>query len=84
MIPARPVQKPNERTLAYYHRVSEWERLVKPLMQAECRAIDTWATKAPAIHANKHVTRQTERDRLSIHDHAQNNPVLLRILKRMR
>lgn len=82
MIPSKPVQRTNERTLAYYHRVNEWEKLVKPMMQREARAIDS-SCKTPAISTHKATTRQVAYDRLTIHDHAQKNPVLLRILRRI-
>jgi hypothetical protein len=76
----RPIQRPNERTLAYYHRVNEWEARMKPLMAAEARAIDS-ANRKGAITTNRVVSRQRELDRKSIHDYAQENPVLLRLLR---
>lgn len=82
MIPTRPIQRPGERILAFYHRVNEWEKIAKPLMAKESRAIDSMYAR-PAISTHKATTRQLDYDRRTLQDYAENNPVLCKILRRM-
>jgi hypothetical protein len=79
----RPVQRPNERMLAYYNRVNEWERRIKPLMAREARAIDSLNSKA-SITRSSYESAQQKLNRKTIHDYASENPVLLKIMRRMK
>jgi hypothetical protein len=80
MIEPRPIQRPRESMLAYYNRVNEWEARMKPLIAKAARDIDSACSKSP-ISNQRATTRETERSRLSIHDYAQTNPILLKILR---
>lgn len=78
----RPIQRPREKTLAFYNRVSEWELRVKPLMATEARRIDSALAKAPITTRGPIVTRQREQDRRSLHDYARDNDVLRKLLRK--
>lgn len=80
--PTKPVQRPRERALAYYNRVNEWERTMRLLMPRLNAEIDATMTRVAAIRQEHATTRQVARDRLTLHDHAQFNPVLHKILRK--
>lgn len=79
---SRPVQRSNEKPLAFYNRVNEWESRVKPLMAAEARAIDSTLARAPITTRGPVVSKQREQDRRTLHDYARDNDVLRRILRK--
>ncbi len=78
----RPIKRQHEKMLAYYNRVSEWEARVKPLMAAQARSIDAALARAPITTRGPIVTKQREQDRRSLHDYAQNNEALRKILRK--
>jgi hypothetical protein len=46
------------------------------------QSVDSAMRRLPLTH-NKAITKQTELDRLSLHDLAQTNPVLLKVLRKV-
>lgn len=82
MVEPRPIQRPHEKMLAFYNRVSEWEERVKPLMAREARSIDAVLARAPITTRGPIISRETARSRITLHDYAQNNEVLRRILRK--
>lgn len=78
-----PTRRDGESLGAFYHRMNEWESILRDECKRDARAIDSAHSK-PRISVNRVATRQTIANRESIHDIAQRNPVLLRILRRMR
>lgn len=79
---SRPIQRKGEKMLAYYNRVNEWEQRARIEAKLESRAIDR-ATRRAKFQNEKAITAQVKYDRRSLHDQAQHNPVLKRILIRM-
>lgn len=78
-----PTRRSGESLGAFYHRLNEWESVMRDECKQAARAIDS-AHSRPRLSMNRVRTAQATRDLESIHDIAQRNPVLLRILKRMR
>jgi hypothetical protein len=59
--------------------VEKWAKLQNEKLG---RTIDS-AYKLPAQHFERVVTKELERSRLTLHDHAQHNPVLARVLRQL-
>ena len=59
--------------------VAKWAKLQNEKLG---RSIDS-ACKLPAQHFERVVTKELERSRLTLHDHAQHNPVLAKILRQL-
>ena len=77
----KPVQRKGESHIAFHHRVNMWEIRVKPEMAKEARAIDKLVSRSPIIRPQYESANQ-KWERRTIHDCAQTNPVLLKLLRR--
>lgn len=80
-ITPRPIRRTGESSLSYYHRLSEWEPIARVEAAKAARDIDSATRKCP-ISFIAAVTRQTERNRATIHDMATYNPRLRRALRK--
>jgi len=78
-----PTRRDGESLGAFYHRMNEWESIMRDECKRDARAIDS-ALSRPRISANRVRTVQATLDLESIHDIAQRNLVLLRLLRRVR
>ena len=59
--------------------VAKWAKLQNEKLG---RSIDS-AMALPAQHFEPAITKELERSRLSLHDHAQHNPVLAQVLRKL-
>lgn len=78
-----PIRRSGESLGAFYHRLNEWESVMRDECKQAARAVDS-AHSRPRISHNRVPTRQTIANRESIHDIAQRNPILLRLLRGVR
>ena len=78
----RPNRRKGESLAAHYLRVLEWERIHKRECEARARDIDR-ALRIPNQRHEKPVSKQTELNRRSMHEFAENNPRLRKILADM-
>lgn len=78
----RPEKKSGEGWLSYYNRVSEWETVARKEAVIEARVADRLALRSSYI-AQRAVTAQTTQDRRSLHELAENNPILRNVLRRL-
>lgn len=78
----KPEKRPGESWLAFYNRTEEWEKIARKEAAIESRLADRLALRSK-YSTEKAVTRQVERDRITLHDLAANNDVLRKVLRRM-
>lgn len=76
-----PVRREGETTLAFYHRLNEWESQMRDYCKREANKIDS-TNKRSMFPTKRAITEQTKMERVSLHEHAENNPVLRNILKK--
>jgi hypothetical protein len=83
----RPIQRRGEKTLAFYNRVNEWERRMKPLLKHEAASIDSCSkfmgVENPTTSGAKRTLSVNQRfdAEHTIHDLAQKNPLLAKVLR---
>jgi hypothetical protein len=63
-------------------RLAEWDKIHLAECRAMARSIDS-ALSRPKVATQRAVTQQTKLDRISMHEHAENNPVLRKVLRDM-
>lgn len=78
----RPERKKGESWLAFYNRMNDWEVIARKEAAIESRLADRLALRS-TYQVQRVVSRQTERDRISLHDIAQNNDILRRVLRKL-
>lgn len=78
----KPERHANEKLASYMLRLLDWESIHRTECMAQFRSIDSAMKRAP-ISNQPAITRQTEYDRQTLHDRAQNNPAIKRMLRRM-
>ena len=78
----KPIRSEDEKLGAYMLRLLDWEALNRKEAMAQFRSIDSAMTKCK-VSVRPATTKQTEIDRMTLHDKAATNPALKRILKRM-
>lgn len=78
----KPEKKKGESILAYYLRVSEWEVQARKEAAIESRVADRLALRL-TYQTQRAVTAQTTLDRRSLHELAENNPILRNVLRRL-
>lgn len=78
----KPERKLEETVLAYMLRLAEWDKIHLAECRAQARSIDSAFAK-PKISQRRATTKQTELDRRSLHEHAENNPALRKVLREM-
>lgn len=78
----KPTKRNRESILAYYLRVSEWETLARKEAAIESRVADRLALRS-TYQTQRAVTAQTMQNRRSLHELAENNPLLRNVLRRL-
>jgi hypothetical protein len=81
--PRKPIRGDYSSLVDFAHDMAVYYEEVRFCALRDIRKIDGAARKSGAITSNKIVTRETERERISAHEKAQNNPLLRDILKKM-
>lgn len=80
----KPVRGAGEAYTTYMYRVSLWKLAIREQALLQIRAIDSAnARKGKGAIAKPIATRETERERISLFDKAECNPLLASMLRRM-
>lgn len=78
---AKPIRRVDESLVDFAYRMHQYFDAVTKAAITDIRQIDR--IRAPKMVSKAIATRETERERISVHEKAQNNPLLRELLRKM-